>query len=62
MSILWVAGRSPIRLSPIEHSPMAKVRRYIGESIIAETLSGEIAKSRFYLIDVLLLRLFILIF
>ncbi len=27
-----MAGRSPIRLSPIGHSPMAKVRGYIGES------------------------------
>jgi hypothetical protein len=29
-----MAGRSPIRLSPIGHSPMAKIRRCIGESTV----------------------------
>jgi hypothetical protein len=28
---IWVMGISPIRLSPIGHSPMAKVHGYIGE-------------------------------
>ncbi len=27
-----MAGRSPVRLSPIEHSPTAKVRGCVGES------------------------------
>ena len=28
----WVTGTSPIRLSPIGHSPMTKVQGYIDES------------------------------
>jgi hypothetical protein len=30
--IIWVTGTSPIRLSPIGHSPLAKIQRYIGET------------------------------
>jgi hypothetical protein len=31
---IGVAGRSPIRLPPIGHSPMAKIRGCIGESTV----------------------------
>jgi hypothetical protein len=30
--MVWLMGISPIRLSPIGHSPMAKVHGYIGET------------------------------
>jgi len=32
VQFIWVTGTSPIRLLPIGRSPLAKIRRYIGET------------------------------